>query len=204
MLYKQGYIEFQGQIPADGHAFPAWWLMGRPSQSASNQGYDNSLYGKVYKLNTNWDGVSNSWDESNLDTYKYQIPSAIYEIDMMEVMQHSDRHWSFTGDSDWSVNIGGTYHPKHPNVYKNSTTAVNMYFLNTTIHKWWNNGVDNQDTADTSDDRLWIADWDNNQAVGGITNDAFKTTSSAGTSSSPQYKKVVYVYSVFESLYTLT
>ena len=181
MLYKQGYIEFQGQIPADGHAFPAWWLMGRPSQSATNHGYDNSLYGKVYKLNQNWDGVSNQWDESNLNTYKYQIPSAIYEIDMMEVMQHSDRHYSATGDSDWGINLGGTYHSSYSSVYKNSTTAVNMYFLNTTIHKWWNNGVDTQDTSDTSDDRLWIADWDNYQAVGNITNDAFKTTSTAGS-----------------------
>ena len=181
MLYKQGYIEFQGQLPADGHAFPAWWLMGRPSQSQTNHGYDNSLYGKVYKLNQNWDGVSDAWDESNLDTFKYQIPSAIYEIDMIEVMQHSDRHWSFTGDSEWGISLGGSYHPSHLNVYKNSTTAVNMYFLNTTIHKWWNNGVDTQDTADTSDDRLWIADWDNYQAVGEITNSAFKTTSSAGS-----------------------
>ncbi len=181
MLYKQGYIEFQGQLPADGHAFPAWWLMGRPSQSATNQGYDNSLYSKVYKINNNWDGVSNQWDEDNLDTYKYQIPSAIYEIDMIEVMQHSDRHYSATGDNDWGINIGGSYHSSYANVYKNSTTAVNMYFLNSTIHKWWNNGVDTQDTADTSDDRLWIADWDNYQVVGNITNDSFKTTSSAGT-----------------------
>ena len=181
MLYKQGYIEFQGQLPADGHAFPAWWLMGRPSQSQTNAGYDNSLYGKVYKLNQNWDGVSDSWDESNLDTFKYQIPSAIYEIDMIEVMQHSDRHYSATGDNDWGINLGGTYHSSYSNVYKNSTTAVNMYFLNTTIHKWWNNGVDTQDTSDTSDDRLWIADWDNYQAVGEITNADFKTTSSAGS-----------------------
>ena len=181
MLYKQGYIEFQGQLPADGHAFPAWWLMGRPSQSATNHGYDNSLYGKVYKLNENWDGVSDSWDESNLDTFKYQIPSAIYEIDMIEVMQHSDRHYSATGDNDWGINLGGTYHSSYSNVYKNSTTAVNMYFLNTTIHKWWNNGVDTQDTPDTSDDILCIADWDNYQVVGNITNSAFKTTSSAGS-----------------------
>ena len=181
MLYKQGYIEFQGQLPADGHAFPAWWLMGRPSQSQTNHGYDNSLYGKVYKLNQNWDGVSNAWDKNNLDTYKYQIPSAIYEIDMIEVMQHSDRHYSATGDSDWGISLGGTYHSSYSNVYKNSTTAVNMYFLNTTIHKWWNNGVDNNDTPDTSDDRLWIADWDNYKAVGEITNSAFKTTSTAGS-----------------------
>ena len=149
--------------------------MGRPSQSQTNHGYDNSLYGKVYKLNQNWDGVSNAWDKNNLDTYKYQIPSAIYEIDMIEVMQHSDRHWSFTGDSEWGISLGGSYHPKHPNVYKNSTTAVNMYFLNTTIHKWWNNGVDSDANL------LYIHDWDNYEVKGGITNDAFKTTSTAGS-----------------------
>ena len=176
MLYKQGYIEFQGQLPADGHAFPAWWLMGRPAQSATNTGYDNSLYGKVYKYNTNWDGVSNAWDEDNLDTYKYQIPSAIYEIDMIEVMQHSDRHQN-KKESGW-LDVYGSY---YDDSYKTRTTAVNLYYLNSTIHKWWSNGVDNQDTADTSDDRLWIADWDNYKVVGNITNDAFKTTSTAGS-----------------------
>ena len=181
MLYKQGYIEFSGRLPADGHAFPAWWLMARPSQSATNHGYDNSLYGKVYKLNTNrdddwkWNG-SDEFIENNPATFKYQLPSAIYEIDMIEVMQHVNRHRTKAGESEWGINLGGS---RYNNDYKTRREAVNLYYLNTTIHKWWNNGVDNNKTADTSDDRLYIIDWENKAISSGITNSAFNTTSSA-------------------------
>ncbi len=165
MLYKQGYLEIEGQFPADGHAFPAWWLMGRPSMSQTNNGYDNSLYGKVYKYNTNWDGVSNVWDKTNLNTYKYQIPSAIYEIDMIEVMQAASR----VSGRQFSWSSGITDREK---TWK---TAVGWYGINTTIHKWWNNGVDSDANL------LYIHDWDNYQVLGGITNDAFSTTSAAGS-----------------------
>ncbi len=165
MLYKQGYLEIEGQFPADGHAFPAWWLMGRPSMTQTNKGYDNSLYGKVYKLNTNWDGVSNDWDKTNLNTYKYQIPSAIYEIDMIEVMQAASR----VSGRQFSWSSGITDREK---TWK---TAVGWYGINTTIHKWWNNGVDSKSNL------LYIHDWDNYQVLGGITNDAFSTTSSEGS-----------------------
>ena len=165
MLYKQGYLEIEGQFPADGHAFPAWWLMGRPSMTQTNKGYDNSLYGKVYKLNNNWDGVSDVWDKTNLNTYKYQIPSAIYEIDMIEVMQAASR---VSGrEFSWSSGITDRE--------KNWKTAVGWYGINTTIHKWWNNGVDSDANL------LYIHDWDNYQVKGGITNDAFSTTSNAGS-----------------------
>ncbi len=174
MLFKQGYIEFQGQLPADGHAFPAWWLMGRPAQAANNNGYDNSLYSKVYKINNKWNG-SNTWNQTNLDTYKYQIPSAIYEIDMIEVMQHSDRHNTLKNDF---LGLGSTRYPNSTD--HTGTKAVNLYYLNSTIHKWWNNGVYNNGTSDnTSDDLLYIHDWDNYEVLGGITNSAFSTTSSA-------------------------
>ncbi len=173
MLFKQGYIEFQGQLPADGHAFPAWWLMGRPAQAANNNGYDNSLYSKVYKINNKWNG-SATWNQTNLDTYKYQIPSAIYEIDIIEIMQHSDRHQQIK-EAGW-LSTGSYYN----NDYKSRKTAVNLYFLNSTIHKWWNNGVyDGGTSDDTSDDLLYIHDWDNYKVLGGITNSAFSTTSSA-------------------------
>ncbi|MBQ6884552.1 MAG: hypothetical protein IJN56_02310 [Clostridia bacterium] len=165
MLYKQGYLEIEGQLPADGHAFPAWWLMGRPAQSATNKGYDNSLYGKVYKYNTNWDGVSNAWDKTNLNTYKYQIPSAIYEIDMIEVMQAASR----VSGRQFSWESGITDREK------SWKTAVGWYGINTTIHKWWNNGVDSDANL------LYIHDWDNYQVLGGIANDAFSTTSSEGS-----------------------
>ena len=177
MLYKQGYIEFSGRIPADGHAFPAWWLMARPSQSATNHGYDNSLYGKVYKINDRWNG-SDTFDEDVLDTFKYQLPSAIYEIDMIEVMQHVDRHRTKAGESEWGINLGGS---RYNDDYKTYKKAVNLYYLNTTIHKWWNNGVDNNNTPDTSDDRLHIIDWDNYTVSSGITNSDFSTTSTAGS-----------------------
>jgi len=165
MLYKQGYLEIEGQFPADGHAFPAWWLMGRPSMTQTNKGYDNSLYGKVYKYNTNWDGVSDVWDKTNLNTYKYQIPSAIYEIDMIEVMQAASR---VSGRQfSWSSGITDRE--------KSWKTAVGWYGINTTIHKWWNNGVDSNANL------LYIHDWDNYQVKGGITNAAFSTTSSEGS-----------------------
>ena len=164
MLYKQGYLEIKGQFPADGHAFPAWWLMGRPAQSQTNRGYDYSLYGKVYKLNDKWNG-SNDWDKTNLDTYKYQIPTAIYEIDMIEVMQAASR---VSGrEFSWSSGITDRE--------KSWTTAVGWYGINTTIHKWWNNGVA------AADNKLYIHDWDNYQVKGGITNSAFSTTSSEGS-----------------------
>ena len=165
MLYKQGYLEIEGQLPADGHAFPAWWLMGRPSMTQTNKGYDNSLYGKVYKYNTNWDGVSNVWDKTNLNTYKYQIPSAIYEIDMIEVMQAGSR---ISGKDGLFGLWGDEWVTKWD-------TAVGWYAINTTIHKWWNNGVDSNANL------LYIHDWDNYQVKGGIANDAFSTTSSAGS-----------------------
>ena len=175
MLYKQGYLEFEGRLPADGHAFPAWWLMGRPGQAAANHGYDNSLYGKVYKINDNWNG-SNDWDENNLDTFKYQIPTAVYEIDMIEVMQHSDRHQN-KKEAGW-LDIYGSY---YNNDYQTRREAVYLYYLNSTIHKWWNNGVDNQGTDDKSDDRLHIIDWDKYTVSNGIINSDFKTTSTAGS-----------------------
>ncbi len=181
MLYKQGYIEFQGQLPADGHAFPAWWLMGRPAQAQNNNGYDNSLYSKVYKINNKWNG-SNTWDQTKLDTYKYQIPSAIYEIDMIEVMQHPLRY----GAVKEKVASWTDWFPSS-NYYSDSTVnsyskAVGWYMINSTIHKWWNNGVYNNGTSDnTSDDLLYIHDWDNYKVLGGITNSNFSTTSTAGS-----------------------
>ena len=162
MLYKQGYLEIEAQFPADGHAFPAWWLMGRPAQSQTNHGYDTSLYSKVYKLNDKWNGID-EYVATNLDTYKYQIPSAIYEIDMIEVMQAASR---VSGrDFSWSSGITDK-EAKH-------LTAVGWYGINSTVHKWWNNGV--------ADNKLYIQDWDNYTVLGGIENSAFSTTSTAGS-----------------------
>ncbi len=174
MLFKQGYLEFEGRLPADGHAFPAWWLMARPASSQSNTGYDNSLYGKIYKLNDKWNG-SATYVANDLDTYKYQVPSAIYEIDMIEVMQHSDRHYSATGENDWGINIGGSYHSDYSTTYKTSKTGVFMYFLNSTVHKWWTSGTVGDDT------KLYIQDWDNYKVSSAIDNATFKTTSTEGS-----------------------
>ena len=175
MLFKQGYIEFEGQLPADGHAFPAWWLMGRPSGAQNNLSYDNSLYSKIYKLNSKWNGT-NTWDEDNLDTYKYQVPTAVYEIDMIEVMQHSDRHYIKKENTGFLAS--GSYHNTD---YKSYRGAVYYNMINSTIHKWWNNGVDNQDDDNASNDRLHIIDWDKYTVSSGITNSDFSTTSSAGS-----------------------
>lgn len=156
MLFKQGYIEMKGRFPADGHAFPAWWLMARPTQNRSNSGYDTSLYSKIYKYNTNWNG-ENAMESSNMDTYKYQIPTAIYEIDMIEVMQDASRS---------GVLIDGTGYATAPSYYGGDepyerTTANAWYMMNSTIHKWWDNGYS------STNDLLYVHDWDNYQVLGG-------------------------------------
>lgn len=165
MLFKQGYIEFKGQLPADGHAFPAWWLMGRPQQAATNAGYDDSLYGKVYKLNDKWNGNPGYFAANDLNSYKYQIPSAFFEIDMLEVQQ--DTRFLQYSTSDAVKAKAGTL-----------TTAVGSYDVRSTVHKWWSNGVyAAADPDTTSDDRLYIADWDNYQNLrGDISHNTFNST----------------------------
>ncbi len=163
MLFKQGYIEMKASVPADGHAFPAWWMMANPSgYTHRNDGWTQSLYSKVYKTNKKWNGT-NQIDRSNLDTYKYQVPSAYYEIDIFEVMQTPSHVQQY-------VNNSGNYGTN----YKTHNTAVGWYNMNGTIHKWYSNGVQN--------DKLYIADWDNYSfKTQGMNFDTFSGTSSDWT-----------------------
>lgn len=167
MLFKQGYIEIKGQLPADGHAFPAWWLMGRPAQTQSNSGYDNSLYGKVYKLNPLWNGKADGFTSNDLTTFKYQIPSVFYEIDMIEVMQDGSKYGYL---KEKSSNWNGDYYLDRATTNDNNK-AVAWYMINSTIHKYYNNGYDSKNGE------INIIDWDNKTIDYTISKDDFSTTS---------------------------
>ncbi len=129
MLFKQGYVEIKASIPADGHAFPALWLYGAGSDDTYlNRGWSNSLFSKIYQINSSWNGVDNI-DWSNTATQKYIMPTNFYELDIIELMQmptvigittegsHIDNGGLITNQSSW-------------------TKAVDYYVAETTIHKW--------------------------------------------------------------------
>lgn len=129
LLVKQGYFEFKASLPSDGHAFMSWWMMGVPS-GGNNNAYSESLYGKVYKLNPNYDGV-NAFDGSKFSTrYKYQLPNAYFEIDIIELMQ--------------DITMLGSR-------YQTRLTGVYDYNLTTNIHKYY-------DTY-TSGNNCYVVDW---------------------------------------------
>lgn len=162
MLYKQGYIEFAGRLPADGHAFPAWWLMGRPTQSATNTNYDRSLFGKVYKLNDQWDSSKDSIVANDISSYKYQIPTANYEIDMIEVMQNATRYGRVL-DKKGTVTL-----PITDTMKNERATAIGWYQIESSVHKWYNNGV--------VGDNLYIIDWATGSVFDTISSSAFAST----------------------------
>lgn len=85
MLFKQGYAEMRASLPSDGYSFPAWWFLGGDS-SRNNNSLTQNLFGKVYKTNDDYNGAS-TMDASDLATYKYQIPKAYLEFDIVEFME---------------------------------------------------------------------------------------------------------------------
>ncbi len=109
MMFKQGYAEMRASLPSDGHAFPAWWFM-TGNTVVHNLSMAQTLYSKVYKLNANYDGTTNRIDPTKLNTYKYQLPQAHLEYDIVEFMQAAD---------------------------SNSTTGKYRDYINLTIHKWY-------------------------------------------------------------------
>ena len=109
MIFKQGYAEMRASLPSDGHAFPAWWFM-TGNTVVHNLSMAQTLYSKVYKLNANYDGTTNRIDPTKLNTYKYQLPQAHLEYDIVEFMQAAD---------------------------SNSTTGKYRDYINLTIHKWY-------------------------------------------------------------------
>lgn len=104
LLVKQGYFEFKAALPSDGHAFASWWMMGTPT-GGNNNAYSDSLYGKIYKLNPNYSGI-NAMDSQNAkETYKYQLPNAYFEFDMIELLQDITR----LSDSARNTHTTGIY-----------------------------------------------------------------------------------------------
>ncbi len=97
MLFKQGYAEMRGSLPNDGHSFPAWWFMtGRTFDR--NSKFAPSLYEKVYKRNSGYDGVSDKLDVTNPSTYKYKTPMSYLEFDIIEFLQPTDGLYNTTGN----------------------------------------------------------------------------------------------------------
>lgn len=131
MIYKQGYSEMYGRLPSDGHTFASWWMLGHGNYN--NTYFTESLYSKVYKLNNKgeyaYDGVSSVMDSTNLKTFKYQIPSTHFEIDVWELMQNP----SITSSAVRKVKTIGSYDYRlYLNVHKfyavgsNKANTVNV------------------------------------------------------------------------------
>ena len=124
MLYKQGYAEMYGRLPSDGHTFASWWMLGHGH--LNNTGYTESLYSKVYKLNNTgkyaYDGVTSSPVSTDPTTFKYQIPTNHFEIDVWELMQNP----SITSSTIRKTKVNGSYDYRlYLNVHKFYSVGAN-------------------------------------------------------------------------------
>ncbi len=142
MLWKQGYAEMYGSLPSDGHTFASWWMLGHGS--VNNYAMDETLYAKIYKFNNKgdyaYDGTS-SWPIStDPRTYKYQVPTNYFEIDIWELMQHPDR-----------VNNAPTF---GTSLVKERTEGVYDYGIYLNVHKFYSVGARGQSTVN-------VIDWNN-------------------------------------------
>lgn len=157
MMYKQGYSEMRAALPNDGHAFPAWWFMTGAGQKSMTNFENFYLYDKVYKINSKWDGKTMNTDPTDLTTYKYEMPQAFLEYDIVEFMQAQS---GTTGRNNSKSGI---------------TTGDYRDYINLTIHKYYNQHV--------KDGMLYLPDWSTGGYVSGyngITQSSFNTTSSSG------------------------
>ncbi len=133
LLVKQGYFEFKAALPSDGHAFMSWWLMGTPT-GGNNNAFADSLYGKVYKLNPNYNG-KNAFDPTTFtESYKYQLPNTYFEIDIIELMQDITMFQGLTTAA------------------KRKLTGIYDYNLTSNIHKYY-------DTYATGSE-CYVVDWE--------------------------------------------
>lgn len=139
LLVKQGYFEFRASFPSDGHSFPCWWMLGEPA-GGNNNAYTESLYGKVYRYNNTgvnkYDKTSNSIDSTDISTYKYQLPNASFEIDILEVMQDITNFESKTyyNSNSWSDTV---------NFRTDTLTGIYDYTVPFNLHKYYSSGTCN-------------------------------------------------------------
>lgn len=136
MLWKQGYAEMYGRLPSDGHTFASWWMLGHGAYN--NYAMDETLYGKVYKLNNTgeyaYDGKSTWAESTDPKTYKYQVPTNYFEIDIWELMQNNG--------------IAASY------FQQNKTTGFYDYRLYLNVHKFYSVGARGKDVVN-------VIDWNN-------------------------------------------
>ncbi len=166
MLFKQGYVEMEASLPSDGHAFPAWWFLTYSSER-NNTTIANSLYGKVFKENSNWVNTNTgNFIPGDLSTYKYQVPSAHLELDIVEPMQTL---YNGTSTTAYKYPTGSS------NAYKKDIDTYNHYKrdFSVTVHKIYNENADS--------DNLYIINWANSSLAQTIARADFTTSSSAGT-----------------------
>lgn len=129
MLFKHGYIEMEASLPSDGHAFPAWWFL-TYNGSTQNSRIDNSLYSKVFRLNNGASGWNGADDivASDSQTYKYQLPAAHLELDIIEPMQ--------TQSGKKTTAYKYTSYSNYVDTYKHYKRDFNL-----TVHKIYNENV---------------------------------------------------------------
>lgn len=162
MIFKQGYSEMRASLPNDGHAFPAWWFMTGVGQKNTKTLENAYLFSKVYKINSSWDGVTMTTDPTNLSTYKYELPQAFLEYDIVEFMQAQEGTTGY-GSSKKGVATGN---------YRD--------FIQLTIHKYYSQHVkDGKLYLPASySAKTYVSGYEN-----GVTQADFNTTSSRGDGS---------------------
>ncbi len=83
-IYNKGYVEFKAKIPNDMHSFPALWLYTTPGYA--NRDISLSMYSKVLPLNERYDNTSNNFTATSVESYKYEVPTYFFELDVMEIL----------------------------------------------------------------------------------------------------------------------
>ncbi len=166
MLFKQGYVEMEASLPSDGHAFPAWWFL-TYSGDKNNTTIANSLYGKVLKENSNWVNTNTgNFTPGDISTYKYQLPSAHLELDIVEPMQYL---YDGTSATAYKYPVGTS------SAYKKEIDTYNHYKrdFSVTVHKIYDENA--------TSDNLYIFNWAESSIAKTIARSDFTTTSSSGT-----------------------
>ena len=151
MLFKQGYLEMVAAVPSDGYAFPAWWLL-TSNEHRSNYMLDSSLFSKVYDLNENYDGTTANPTGSNVQSFKYKLPTQTLEMDLFEIIQRPTSYSSsfFNPSSDHNIKFN--------------------------IHKWYVYSLDRTDDNLT----VYNLDWNNAPASGAFPTKLLTATGSEG------------------------